>query len=177
MPTVNGGFVQKFSLFAFRLMMRLITRLFFLPFYAILFAPWLMILIITGNADVTGLAFQIVAMLAGKPNAESLDAGDIGTAVLLVFVLIDVALELGATLRGEIGEKREGLTNKNRMKVQCGLSLVGWFTFAVLVFPQAGWGGSVIAVFLGVAVCFFFALEYSFREVWERVIKGITARS
>ena len=159
-----------FAKMLFGFLRRIFIRLFFLPFYAMLAAPWLLILFTTTdpNTGIQQKAYELTCFLAGKPAGASLDEGDIGGAVLLLFVIADVVFEFIAYLRGKSAEDARKSSDRTRFIVQCILSLTGWIIFGMVMYQEQGVEAAGIAITIGVVSCAFFWMEYQIRLMMDR---------
>lgn len=157
---------------------RLVLRLFFLPLYALLAIPYVVLIFGSEEAFNKSVIFKIAAFFAGKPDATSLTDVQQAQAVLTVFVLFDLLAEIFSYFR----HSPEETTNKQkhmrrRMYAQWVLTLIGWTILGVSLYQEKGHILGIGLLGIGIIVCALFWMEYSLREIFDRIISASNKKS
>lgn len=166
-PNTSQGVGRRSMSFIYVAGMRLFVRVFTLPIYALLFVPWLIILIESNNSVLEQKIFNITAFLAGQSTGTSLDAGDIARAVLILFVVIDVFLEIINLLQRKNINK--DLYNKKLYRgliIRCILAVLGWGTLIAVKWSEYNMDVLLIFAIMPLFMCGMFIIEYFIKRVF-----------
>lgn len=143
-----------------KLFQRVLLKLFMIPLYGAIAAPWL-ILLVENTSEATQQKFHtIVAFLAGKPGAETLNEGDLAIAVIVLLVLIQSGFILYDRFRGK--EVEGGLkhrVSKRMLVTEIVLCVGGWTLLAINQYDELGIEGLIILPGMAMAVSALFFLE------------------
>lgn len=153
----------------FGIFKRLFIRLFFFPLYAMLAIPWLMVFVVDRDLEFQQQVFKPIAYLAGKPGVESLNEGDLAQAVLILFISLDILLEIFKFIRGKHHKTEPKVSLRRRMYIQWVLSLTGWIVLGLSQYSKQGLTATMGFAAIGIITCAFFWMEYSFKEGFSRI--------
>ncbi len=135
--------------------------------------PYLM-LFFGGERDVYDNPFgTFLAQVMHKSDPAQLTEGDLAVAVITVFVVLDLVIEIVRVARGKQAQEVAVRTLKRRMYIQWVICMVGWTAFGISQYSTKGFETSAVLVAFGIIFCAFFYMEFGFRELFNKLVRKL----
>lgn len=157
---VHDSFLMTVTLFFTRFIFRLMS----IPIYALVAAPWIFVTFIdySGDGALQRFIAKSIAWLSGNPSATSLDESDLGIAVLTLFIILDILIELFNLIVRK--KKTIGISNEQQLKIMLAITALGWIVFAIKFFEEFGIHGVSFAIAFGIISSFFINIIHSIKN-------------
>ncbi len=150
---------------------RVFLKLFMIPLYGAIAAPWLILLVENTSEATQKNAHKVVALLAGKPGAETLHEGDLAIAVVILLIIVQSGFILFDKLQGKKpeGGALQHRTSKRILITEVVLCVFGWTLLAINQYDELGVQGMIILPGLAIAVSSLFFLENVLKDFFVHI--------
>lgn len=155
---------DRFILSLIKLMIAVVINI---PLYALLTAPWfiLMFIVVPEGSGIQILVLKSMSFLAGKPYEGSLSDGDIARATVIILLAFEVVYETVRRIRGRTTERDNELADKRSQRMQMAVGTVGWAIASIALGVEAlGFFAVVVFVTGSGSLWLYITIREAFRK-------------